>query len=222
MYIKQGPKTLVMYLKAAHVIMQQSIGGHYLEDMTPLGLRIRRTKGSKLPRIIPVLHRARIRAGDRNVIRFWLTMFSIYRIIEYPNYRGFIDFTSITDKGPIIDPLLVESFRSFVYDGFLRSLTITSRGTRMLEDMDLKKGLPHLKHRFEGDQPFMATLKAEPFLIGKSTPVVKGKGKISPLSTSPIGIIIAAATWLKSPYYPILRKWCTATKNQWLLNRIDM
>lgn len=65
-----GLRFLVIYLKAAHVALQQSIGGHYLKDMTPLGVRISRSKSGKLPRIIPVLHRERIRSGDERVIRY--------------------------------------------------------------------------------------------------------------------------------------------------------
>lgn len=67
---KSGLKYLVITLKAAYVVLQQSLGGHRLEDLTPLGVRFARTKGRGYPRIIPVLDRKRMMAGDLAVMRF--------------------------------------------------------------------------------------------------------------------------------------------------------
>jgi hypothetical protein len=89
---------LVITLKALYVITQQSIGGHRLQDITPLGARIARN-GTGLPRKwIPILDRQKIRAGDMPVMRFWLTLFSLYRILEIP---GKLKLQSITDPFPL-------------------------------------------------------------------------------------------------------------------------
>jgi hypothetical protein len=161
--------------------MQQSIGGHYLEDMSSLGLRLKRTKGSKLPRCIPVLHRERIRNGDLSVIRFWLTLFSIYRILDF---KGTLKTHTITDPSEMKDPLLVESFKAFMTNSFIRSLQVYSRDTKLMA-------------AFNAGTLMIENMRATPFLISKSTPTVKGRGKkeeyISPLSTSPLGLVSAAS-----------------------------
>lgn len=89
---KQGLPGLVKYLKVCSVCLQQSVAGHYTKDLTSIGPRVGRTK-SGLPVCIPVLHRRRIKAKDILVIRFYLTIFSLYRDI---NYIGKIKLSTIT------------------------------------------------------------------------------------------------------------------------------
>lgn len=58
---------------------------------------------SGLPRIIPKQHRVRIRKGDPLVTRLWLTLFGLYRILEFP---GQPKLDTITDLGrPIPIPV---------------------------------------------------------------------------------------------------------------------
>lgn len=78
-----GMKGLVIRLKATTVLLQQSIGGHVLHDTGRLGSRPGRTGGG-LPILIPSQDRALIRAGDTKVIKLWLTIFNIYRVLEMP------------------------------------------------------------------------------------------------------------------------------------------
>jgi hypothetical protein len=66
---KNGLSYLVKYQKALFVILQQSIGGQKLKDMSVLGVRFARTH-SGIPKIIPSLDRSKIRKGDVKVIRF--------------------------------------------------------------------------------------------------------------------------------------------------------
>lgn len=93
LYQNGGPKLLVKYLKVCSVILQQVCAGYVLPDITPLGLRVSRSK-SGLPRIIPAFHRKLILAGDKKVIRFWLTQFSLYRDIHFD---GELKLSTITD-----------------------------------------------------------------------------------------------------------------------------
>jgi hypothetical protein len=90
---KQGLPGLVKYLKVHSVVLQQIIAGHKLEDLTPLGPRVARNS-SGLPRFIPAVMRRRIKSGDPLAIRFYLTIFSIYRDLEIP---GKIKLSTITD-----------------------------------------------------------------------------------------------------------------------------
>jgi hypothetical protein len=81
--MSQGPKGLTLYLKAAGVSVQQSIGGHVVYNPRRLGCAIARTNRG-LPRFIPPVIRMRIRAGDPTAIRITLTLINLYRVIEFP------------------------------------------------------------------------------------------------------------------------------------------
>lgn len=69
-------------LKAYNVVLMQVTAGKKHKDLTTLGPVFARTK-SGLPRVIPVAHRRRIRAGDRLVVRAWLSLFGLYRVLDW-------------------------------------------------------------------------------------------------------------------------------------------
>jgi len=103
------------YLKTSSIMLQQSVGGQRVHDLGPFGARVSRTVAG-CPRIIPALHRERIRKGDSTVIRGWMTMFGIYRILEIP-YK--LKLNTITDPGPPLSGELVHSFSVFVSERFI-------------------------------------------------------------------------------------------------------
>lgn len=91
-YKFQGMKGLVIRLKAATVLLQQSLAWFVLSDVTPLGCRVAR--GSRgIPRLIPYQHRCLLQAGDTSLMRFYLTLFNVYRVLEMP---GKLKMGSIT------------------------------------------------------------------------------------------------------------------------------
>lgn len=92
LYKNQGPKGLVKYTKVCSIILQQAAGGQRIEDLSSIGPRVART-ASGLPRIINKAHRALIRSGDPKVIRMYLTLFGIYRVVEFP---GKVNLSTIT------------------------------------------------------------------------------------------------------------------------------
>ena len=53
-----------------------------------------------VPSVIPKDHRKLIRSGDSRVIRFWLTLFGLYRILPFP---GKMKLSTITDPGKDFD-----------------------------------------------------------------------------------------------------------------------
>lgn len=65
---KAGIKYLVLYLKAAQVLLMQVSVGQKIKDTSGLKVRISRTK-SGLPRCLPVSARKQIRLGNRTAIR---------------------------------------------------------------------------------------------------------------------------------------------------------
>jgi len=90
---EQGMKGLIVFLKANTVLVQQSLAGFRLRDLTPLGPRVSRTNQG-LPRIIIGQDRASIRAGNFDLMRFYLTVLNLYRVLEMP---GKLKLNTITD-----------------------------------------------------------------------------------------------------------------------------
>lgn len=207
---KGGIKFLVIYLKGCASILQQSIGGQRLYDLTPFGARIGRTHGG-LPNIIPALHRARIRGGDTWTIRFWMTLFGIYRILEFP---GKVKLNTITDDSNM-NPSLIPLFSQFVVNHFWPVVKARFHVNGSVTDALWSE---------EGDGPleFMKGLRAKPFLISKSGPsIIGGNVPGGAQNTSPAAILASAYTWLRSPLYQVLTNWCKMTGNIWVLNRIE-
>lgn len=79
----QGLVGLVKTLKVLYIITQQAAGGYKVRDLTNLGPRPSRT-ASGLPRIINTAHRRAIREGNAAVLRMYLTIFGLYRVVEIP------------------------------------------------------------------------------------------------------------------------------------------
>lgn len=180
----QGLKGLVLTLKALNTSLAQSIA----RDLTsfPTHPRVRRGRLG-LPAVIPILHRVRIANGDTTVIRYWFTLFSIYRVIEFP---GKISVGTITDPGPSLDQFLPE-WSAFAAH-FWKSLI--SIGALAGDFSSLK---------------FLKTLTVRPFLIARSTP-----SNVLYLSTSPLGLIAAAQAWLNHPeLLQLFRDWVQLTGN---------
>ncbi|QDW65421.1 putative RNA-dependent RNA polymerase [Rhizoctonia solani mitovirus 31] len=107
-----GAKGACLMLKVYSVTLQQSIGGHVVKDLTELKFRISRTNRG-LPRVIPLVMRKAIREGDPHVIRFWLSLFNLYRMIEF---KGDMRLASLSKT--IISPAkIVESkFQTLKYE----------------------------------------------------------------------------------------------------------
>lgn len=100
-----GLKGLVIYLKACQVILQQVVGGYKVIDLGELKVRPARNRAG-LPLIIPAGVRVRIsRDKDIKLIRLWMTLFGLYRILEF---RGRLDLSSITDTGPDLSDFIPE------------------------------------------------------------------------------------------------------------------
>jgi len=63
---RQGIKGLVLNLKNCHMALMQSIAGYHVD--LPSGPRVSRTRLG-LPRVIPIVHRGRIKSNDELIIR---------------------------------------------------------------------------------------------------------------------------------------------------------
>jgi len=89
-----GTKGAVIKLKACQVLLMQSVASYRIHDISELKVRVNRTKGGGIPRVIPRLERIRIRKRDVACIRFWMTLFGVYRIMSFPSE---IKYSTITD-----------------------------------------------------------------------------------------------------------------------------
>lgn len=74
---------MTLHLKAATVLLQQALGGHYLRDTTGLKARVARRATGIPIKLIPKQDRALIRAGNVKVIKLWLTLLNVYRVITF-------------------------------------------------------------------------------------------------------------------------------------------
>jgi len=79
-----GVRFAVLYCKSCSVFLMQYAGGMTrVADSGAHGARVSLTRKG-LPRCIPVTHRKRIESGDTQVIKIWVSLFSIYRVLSYP------------------------------------------------------------------------------------------------------------------------------------------
>jgi len=107
---KGGTLSLIKYLKACQIILMQAVSKGPVSEPRVLGCVYARGLG-KLPRIIPSAHRVAIMRGDLPTIRLWLSLFGVYRIIQY---KGKSSYQTITQpKSVAIEQPLAE-FSSYL------------------------------------------------------------------------------------------------------------
>jgi hypothetical protein len=90
-----GVPGVVIYLKASQVLLQQAVGGQRISDLSPLKVRVKRSR-SGFPRFIPVTERKKLREGNVEVTRFWMTLMGLYRVLEFP---GKLKLSTIYEGG---------------------------------------------------------------------------------------------------------------------------
>lgn len=90
-----GERGLAAYLKTCYLVTQQVAGGQIVASPWALGGNVARTRKG-LPRIINPQHRTLILKGDVSIIRLWLTLFGLYRVVEF---KGKLKLRTITDPG---------------------------------------------------------------------------------------------------------------------------
>jgi hypothetical protein len=113
-----GLKGLVLYLKASQVLLQQSVGGYRVVDLSELKVRPKRNR-SGVPLIIPAGVRTLIsQKRDIPSIKLWMTLLGLYRILEF---KGTLSLKTITDTGQDISSFL-PVWRDFVKNHFKPNL----------------------------------------------------------------------------------------------------
>ena len=108
-YNHHGVAYTIKWLKASHVAIMKCLGENKLLSLRTLeaDLPLPRLKNG-LPGIIPYEDRKAIRRGNVKIIRLWLGLFGIYRLLQAP---GVLKLNTITDKFSGNIPVLRASLR---------------------------------------------------------------------------------------------------------------
>jgi len=116
-----GPNYTIKYLKAAQLAIQKKISGspfNSLRDIEP-DLPLPRLSKSGLPALIKLQDRAAIGRNSLTIIRLWLTIFSLYRVLKGPIKPK---LSTITDSFGGDDEV-IRDFQRFLKHHCLRLLT---------------------------------------------------------------------------------------------------
>lgn len=122
MYQSRGSQGLALYLKAANLMLIRATSGRPLHDSRLAGGAVSSTNGG-LPRVICAAHRLRIKGGDKSVIRFWLGLFTLYRVLPF---RGKLSLDTITNPGVELSDDLIWEYKAFlkVFWTYLKKLGV--------------------------------------------------------------------------------------------------
>lgn len=185
---QQGTKGLAILLKSSHVALMKAAAGDRLENSWSLGAPVALT-GSGYPRLIPSIHRKEIRRGNATVIRFWLSILSLYRVI---NYQGQIKISTITAPGKDFNIL---PYLAFVHE-FFGALNFPEKEKLIPSPMMISKSGPGSRSK-----PYELYAKSNNPLsieIGNNT----------------AALALQAAVWLSPKFKEllwVLQKYCTLT-----------
>lgn len=195
---KNGRPYVTKWLKANAVLLQQAVGGHKHKATQDLGVAVSRTARG-LPRVIPSIMRKRIRNNERLVIIAWLTLFNLYRVIEF---EGKLKLSTITNPGKVLSGGDIISFRDFIQFTFwplVARLYPTGLAVASLEKTP--KGKPPLINSW-----VVSALQPSYFAILKSGTM--GGGTVS---TDPASMNKSAKAWLRNPeMLSYLKEWVKA------------
>lgn len=202
---RQGFKGAAKYFKASTLLLMKYTGEDHLVDTMKAGHCVSITRRG-LPRIIPVQHRRRIDQGHGLIIHFYLSLFSIYRVL---GYKGTASISTIVTPGAVIPELWSKEFLEFL-DHFFVMLRDIAR-YRALNSFS--RGLPKV---LSTRAPMW---KASWLLLLRGGPnstfseVAKGPG------CSIGNLFVDALAWTTRPKeFELLQEWCKLTTNErWLL-----
>lgn len=135
MYKNHGEVITVKYLKAAQLALQKAVAKDAIDSLSDLEPDLFHTKltGFKMPRIIPSRDRKLINGGSTSILRFWLTLFAVYRVISIP---GKLKLNTIFDSSSIsVDSLKTVNsrFLGFLIQSSAKSLFSLKRLRRPVD-----------------------------------------------------------------------------------------
>lgn len=189
----QGIRGLVIHLKACHVLLTQSCAGHMIKDTGSLGVRVSRTN-TGMPRVILVQDRIKIRGDNHLIIKFYQTLFGLYRILSF---EGKLKLNSITSSftgnyqfiiGEIIPliPKFISALLQKYPTGFpKRAVNVRWVGIKKVETLGSPDFLSEIKRRYSEFVPFwlarsaigtkedLIEVSSHPFLMLRTAAAIK-------------------------------------------------
>lgn len=124
MHKVNGSPQVIKYLKAGQLAIQKSIGRDKTESLKTLDKTVFRSKLSSngLPVIIPSRDRKLIKGGAGPVIRFWLTLFSLYRVIDTLGELKIQTIFAEQSSKPEVLSNVASQFYSFLKESSMKSM----------------------------------------------------------------------------------------------------
>jgi hypothetical protein len=208
----QGHRGLALHLKAANVILLRFVSGEPLSNARLAGSAVSLTH-SGLPRLIVGAHRLRISQGEVGVIRFWIGLFTLYRVLDF---KGKVSFDSVVGPGRYLSVSFMQEWIGFI-PRFVNAL-IGFGGSRFRLDYvppqfqdGWRTGLRGYI-RTLGHYPPEATARTlhlyKPRYVEKLwgyvvrlVPLMKSGANSKDGSTSASNVVVDMVSWLSRPMY---------------------
>jgi hypothetical protein len=195
---RHGGRYVVAYLKSGQLAIQKAIAGNKLSSLRELepSLPLPRLTQSGFPRYIPLSERRAMKSKSQSVIRFWLTLFAVYRIISIP---GKLKLNTITDpfsgskEGLQRVSQELEALASNSLKMFDKSILKSDPGLLMLETSSSTTKVSWLG------------IFTDPFLLAKA-----GLGQTCLDYMQELGYSRLLTMWIKIfKYYKVVEKTCS-------------
>lgn len=207
---RQGLKGTAKYYKSCTLLLMKYCGNDRLVATIKSGHCVSITR-TGLPRIIPIQHRRRISQGHGLVVRFWLSLFSIYRVLSF---KGTPTISTIITPGPVLSAEFLSDWDSFleVFWSLIDSVT----GYRALTSFS--RGLPKV---LSVRAPMW---KAKWLLLLRGGPNSTYSTITGGPSCSVGNLFVDALAWVTRPeLFALLQEWTRLTDNdRWLLWSVPM
>lgn len=146
---RQGWRGVVLYFKACHILLLQSVARNPIKDPAPLGQRVKRAR-SGIPLIIPIKHRQAILSMDKWTIKIWSSFFWLYRVIDIP---GNLKLGSIIKPFEVNYLLVVEMATWFVQ--FLPVFLEVIKRRELVGQARVSTYFARIKHNTARGKPYL-------------------------------------------------------------------
>jgi hypothetical protein len=105
-----GSKHVINYLKYSQLAIQKFIAGEPVNSLKELaGPGVYPRMASGLPKFIHLADRKAIRNGNQSIIRFYLTLYSLYRVLDCPKTLKLHTITSpFAGNKEFLDSMLID------------------------------------------------------------------------------------------------------------------
>jgi hypothetical protein len=114
-YRHHGSRYVVAWLKSCHIAVQRKVSTNPMRTLRELerDLPLPRLING-LPSFIGTMDRASIRRRNHNTIRLWLTILSLYRVLDCPGKLKLESITNKSNSDPAKEKLLISQIKDII------------------------------------------------------------------------------------------------------------